>query len=166
MERIDTDILVAGGGVAGLAATAAFAAEGFSTLCVDPVPPVTEATAEGSDLRSTAFLAPSIALLDRAGLWDRLAPHGAPLRVMRLADAGGPTGAIRTLADFEATRHRRRELRHQPAELAAAPGDGRPPRRPARCAPARARPRHPLHARGSTARSCASPPARRSAPAS
>lgn len=39
MERINTDILVAGGGVAGLCATAAFAAAGFKTICVDPVPP-------------------------------------------------------------------------------------------------------------------------------
>lgn len=103
MERLDTDILVAGGGVAGLAATAALAKEGFGVLCVDAVPPVTEAEAEGSDLRSTAFLAPSVALLERAGLWDRLAPHAARLRIMRLADAGGPTGAIREIADFRAT---------------------------------------------------------------
>ena len=50
------DVLVAGGGVAGLTAAAAFAAAGFRVVCVDPVPPVTSAEAEGSDLRSTAFL--------------------------------------------------------------------------------------------------------------
>jgi 2-octaprenyl-6-methoxyphenol hydroxylase len=102
MERIDVDILVAGGGVAGLAATAAFAAAGFETLCVDPVPPVTAAEADGSDLRSTAFLQPSVALLERAGLWARLAEHAAPLRIMRIADAGGPEPAIRETADFVA----------------------------------------------------------------
>ncbi len=53
--REDVDVLVAGGGVAGLAATAAFAAAGFRVLCVDPAPPVTEAGAEGADLRTTAF---------------------------------------------------------------------------------------------------------------
>jgi 2-octaprenyl-6-methoxyphenol hydroxylase len=103
MERIETDILIAGGGVAGLSATAAFAAEGFRVLCVDPVPPVTEAAADGSDLRSTAFLKPSVDLLRDAGLWDRLAPHAAPLRIMRLADAGGPEPRIRETADFEST---------------------------------------------------------------
>jgi 2-octaprenyl-6-methoxyphenol hydroxylase len=102
MERVETDILVAGGGVAGLAATAAFAAVGFAVLCVDAVPPVTEAEAEGSDLRSTAFLRPAVDLLERAGLWERLAPYAAELRVMRLADAGGPTGALRAIVDFEA----------------------------------------------------------------
>lgn len=102
MARIDTDVLVAGGGVAGLTATAAFAAAGFRTLCVDPVPPVTSAEADGSDLRSTAFLMPAVELLARAGLWDRLAGHAAPLRVMRLADAGGAPGVVRTTADFDA----------------------------------------------------------------
>lgn len=103
MERIETDILIAGGGVAGLAAAAAFAARGFAVTCVDPVPPVTNAAQAGSDLRSTAFLQPAVALLEAAGLWARLASHAAPLRVMRLADAGGPDGAIREVADFAAT---------------------------------------------------------------
>lgn len=103
MLRAETvDVLVAGGGVAGLTATAAFAAEGLRAVCVDPVPPVTSADAEGSDLRSTAFLMPAVDLLARAGLWDRLAPHAAPLRIMRLADAGGAAGIIRTTADFDA----------------------------------------------------------------
>jgi 2-octaprenyl-6-methoxyphenol hydroxylase len=102
MERVSVDVLVAGGGVAGLAAAAAFASAGFKVTCVDPVPPVTSAEAEGSDLRSTAFLLPAVELLERAGLWQRLAPHAAALRVMRIADAGGPEGVIRETADFEA----------------------------------------------------------------
>ncbi|MFT3973126.1 MAG: FAD-dependent monooxygenase [Amaricoccus sp.] len=101
MTRSDVDILVAGGGVAGLTATAAFASAGFRTLCVDPVPPVTSADADGSDLRSTAFLMPAVDLLAGAGLWDRLAPHAAPLRIMRLADAGGAPGIVRTSGDFD-----------------------------------------------------------------
>ena len=99
--RTDADVLVAGGGVAGLVATAGFAAAGFRAICVDPVPPVTSAEAEGSDLRSTAFLMPAVDLLARAGLWERLAPHAAPLRIMRLADAGGAPGIVRTSADFD-----------------------------------------------------------------
>ncbi len=103
MERIETDILIAGGGVAGLTAAAAFAARGFDIVCVDAAVPVTEPADEGSDLRSTAFLQPAIGLLDASGLWSRLEPHAAPLRVMRLADAGGRENAIREVADFEAT---------------------------------------------------------------
>ena len=68
---VETDVLVAGGGVAGLTAAAAFASAGFRVVCVDPVPPVTSAEAEGSDLRSTAFLMPAVGLLERAGLLGR-----------------------------------------------------------------------------------------------
>ena len=100
--RTGVDVLVAGGGVAGLTAAAAFASAGVSVICVDPEPPVTSAEAEGSDLRSTAFLQPSVALLERAGLWGRLAGHAAPLAVMRIADAGGEEGVVRETADFAA----------------------------------------------------------------
>ena len=71
-EMTDTDVLVSGGGVAGLTAAAAFGSAGFSVICVDPAPPVTEMAAEGSDLRTTAFLQPSLEVLERAGLWQRL----------------------------------------------------------------------------------------------
>ena len=102
MTRIATDILVSGGGVAGLAAAAAFASAGYSVICVDPQPPVTSAEAEGADLRSTALLQPSIPLLQAAGLWARLAPHAAPLQVMRIIDAGGPAPVPRVVKDFDA----------------------------------------------------------------
>jgi len=102
MRRIEADVLVAGGGVAGLTAAAALASAGLRVICVDPVPPVTSAEAEGSDLRSTAFLLPALDLLDRAGLRARLAPHAAELKVMRLADAGGAEGVIRETVDFVA----------------------------------------------------------------
>ena len=43
--RESVGVLVAGGGVAGLTAAAAFASAGFSVICVDPEPPVTAAEA-------------------------------------------------------------------------------------------------------------------------
>lgn len=98
----DCDILISGGGVAGLTAAAAFGAEGFRVICVDPAPPVTERDAEGSDLRTTAILQPARALLDRAGLWDRYAPHAAPLQIMRIVDAGGETPTPRVVREFNA----------------------------------------------------------------
>ncbi|WP_295045070.1 UbiH/UbiF family hydroxylase [uncultured Paracoccus sp.] len=101
-EMDSVDVLVSGGGIAGLIAAAAFGAQGFSTLCVDPAPPVTDEGAEGADLRSTAFLAPSVALLDRIGLWDRLLPHATPLQVMRIVDAGGARPVARLTRDFDA----------------------------------------------------------------
>ncbi|MSU89817.1 UbiH/UbiF family hydroxylase [Rhodobacteraceae bacterium 2CG4] len=101
-EILTADIAVAGGGIAGMTATAVFAALGLRTICIEPARPVTAPRAAGADLRSTAFLEPAIALMDEAGLWDRLAPHGTDLRVMRLLDAAGPDGAVREQADFDA----------------------------------------------------------------
>ena len=89
MEQEQTDILISGGGVAGLAAAAAFGTAGFRVTCVDPAPPVIDRDAAGADLRTTAFLQPSVAVLQAAGLWATLAPEAQPLQVMRIVDAGG-----------------------------------------------------------------------------
>jgi 2-octaprenyl-6-methoxyphenol hydroxylase len=102
MTRTATDILISGGGVAGLTAAAAFGSRGFNVICVDPTPPVTDAAADGADLRSTAFLQPAIATLTAAGLWDRLAPHAAALQIMRIVDAGGADPEPRLTKDFNA----------------------------------------------------------------
>ncbi|SEO01819.1 2-octaprenyl-6-methoxyphenol hydroxylase [Salinihabitans flavidus] len=96
------DIVISGGGIAGLSAAAAFGAAGFSVQCLDPAPPVTERDAEGADLRTTAFLQPARALLEEAGLWDRLAPHAAPLQIMRIVDAGGELTEPRITREFDA----------------------------------------------------------------
>jgi 2-octaprenyl-6-methoxyphenol hydroxylase len=84
-----TDILISGGGIAGLAAAAAFGSAGFSVICVDPDAPATSETDPHADLRTTAFLQPSINILTQAGLWERLEPFATPLQVMRIIDAGG-----------------------------------------------------------------------------
>ena len=107
--RNTTDILISGGGVAGLTAAAAFGSAGFTVTCVEPTPPVTEATAPGADLRTTAFLTPSIAVLEAAGLWQRLRPHAAALQIMRIIDAGGAAQEPRQIKDFDAS-----ELSDQP----------------------------------------------------
>ncbi|SDE61423.1 2-octaprenyl-6-methoxyphenol hydroxylase [Paracoccus isoporae] len=103
MDVPHRDILISGGGIAGLIAAAAFGADGHDVVCVDPAPPITEESAAGSDLRSTAFLQPSIRLLERAGLWARLAPHATPLQVMRIVDAGGAEPEARLIRDFDAS---------------------------------------------------------------
>ena len=88
MERKHTDIVIAGGGVAGLTAAAAFGTAGFKVIIVDPTPPVTVGDQEGSDLRTTAFLQPAQRFLEAAGLWPKLALFAAPLQVMRIVDIG------------------------------------------------------------------------------
>lgn len=98
----ETEILISGGGVAGLAAAAAFGAAGFSVVCVEPNPPITAGDTAGADLRSTAFLHPSLPVLQAAGLWERLAPHATPLQIMRIVDAGGADAIPRVVKDFNA----------------------------------------------------------------
>lgn len=101
--RETTDILISGGGVAGLTAAAAFGAAGFRVICVDPDPPVTTMEADGADLRTTAILQPSVPILQEAGLWSRLEPFAAPLQIMRIIDAGGDLPEPRIIKDFDAS---------------------------------------------------------------
>lgn len=96
------DILISGGGVAGLTAAAAFGAAGFSVICPDPAPPVTNRDADGADLRTTAVLQPGRDLMDAAGLWNSLQPYAMPLQTMRIVDAGGEDGTPRVTRDFDA----------------------------------------------------------------
>ena len=102
MERHSCDILISGGGIAGMMAAALMARAGFSTLCVDPAPPVTDAGAKGADLRTTAFLQPAKALLDSAGIWDALADQATPLQVMQIADCDPATHQLRATRAFDA----------------------------------------------------------------
>lgn len=99
---MDYDIVISGGGIAGLTAAAAFGQAGFSVLCVDPTPPITERDTAGADLRTTAFLQPAQQFLSDAGLWTALADDAMPLEIMRIVDAGGPTPEPRVTKDFNA----------------------------------------------------------------
>ncbi|MEO1774125.1 MAG: FAD-dependent monooxygenase [Pseudomonadota bacterium] len=102
MTEIETDILVAGGGIAGLAATARLAAEGFRTLCVDPRPQMPDS----DDRRTTAFLMPAVATFEAAGAWAGMAAGATPLNTMRIVSseggARGVPGRPRSVTDFNA----------------------------------------------------------------
>ena len=51
MIRKSTEILISGGGIAGLTSACAFAKAGFDVVCVDPLPPITDSISTNSDLR-------------------------------------------------------------------------------------------------------------------
>ncbi|MBM7068179.1 FAD-dependent monooxygenase [Actibacterium sp. 188UL27-1] len=103
MARTRTDILVAGGGIAGLTAAAACAHAGHSVTLVSPDTPVTEPAADGSDLRSTAFLQPAVALFDKIGLWSDLGPQATALDGLRIVDSIGWPPEVRTTREFQST---------------------------------------------------------------
>ena len=98
----DCDILISGGGIAGLTAAAAFGSAGYRVVCVDPAPPITARDATGADMRSTAMLQPARKVLEEAGVWEALAPHAAPLQIMRIVDAGGDEATPRVSREFNA----------------------------------------------------------------
>ncbi len=86
-DLTDTDIVISGGGPAGLSAAAILGAQGARITLLDPAPPVTQMDAPGADLRTTAILQPGRALFEEAGVWDHLAPHATPLDQMRIINA-------------------------------------------------------------------------------
>ena len=103
MTLRSTDILISGGGIAGMIGAAAFGNAGHSVICVDPAPPIGDESQKGADLRSTAFLTPSIQVLRAAGLWQTLAPHATALQIMRIVDAGGAQPQARLTREFDAS---------------------------------------------------------------
>lgn len=94
MTTRETEILVAGGGPAGLAAACLAAAAGRSVLLAAP-------PADANDPRTVALMAPSIRLLAVIGVWPGdLRAACAPLRKLALVDAtGGLVTAPRMVFD-------------------------------------------------------------------
>ena len=96
---IPTDVLVVGGGPAGLACAAALGTLGLTVAVADPRPVVASEDDAEADLRSTAMLQPSRDLLEAVGAWDRMAADATPLQVMRMVDATRTPPVVR---DFDA----------------------------------------------------------------
>ncbi|GAB5387932.1 MAG: FAD-dependent monooxygenase [Alphaproteobacteria bacterium] len=84
----DTDILIVGGGLAGLSAAARFARMGLQVHLVDPAP--RDLPTGQVDQRSTAILQPGITTLDRAGIWPALSEIGTELEGLRIIEAEPP----------------------------------------------------------------------------
>lgn len=100
MEQVD--VFIAGGGLAGLVAAAAFGQAGFSVVLADPSSPPEAGTSTGADLRATAYLRPSRDLIAQSGLWSALEPHATPLEVLRIIDTVGWPPETRETRDFRA----------------------------------------------------------------
>jgi 2-octaprenyl-6-methoxyphenol hydroxylase len=76
------DVIVIGGGPAGLAAAIALAEAGAKTALLARRAPY-------ADNRTTALLGASVVLLERLDIWSRCRDKAAPLQVMRLVDDTG-----------------------------------------------------------------------------
>jgi 2-octaprenyl-6-methoxyphenol hydroxylase len=81
-SRMESDVLIAGAGLAGLTAAYGMARAGFGVVCCGAA----ERTGRG---RTVALLNQSVAFLKSLGVWADLEPRAAPLRSLRLIDDTG-----------------------------------------------------------------------------
>ncbi len=83
------DVVVVGGGPAGLSAACLLAEQNLSTAIVSPFYP--KPVAKGQrDPRTIAMMQPSVRLMEHMGLWpQKLAEVSSPLRKLRLLDDSG-----------------------------------------------------------------------------
>ncbi|WP_343315921.1 UbiH/UbiF family hydroxylase [Brucella sp. BE17] len=75
-----TDILISGGGPAGMMAALALGAKGFRTVLLGP-------ETDKGDRRTTALMMPAIRFLDGLGVWHVIEPEATALASMRIIDA-------------------------------------------------------------------------------
>src|SRR3954454_19002513 len=80
MENATAEVVIVGGGPAGLTAAIALASAGIETVIV-------ARQVRDNDNRTTALLQGSVTALETLGVWPRCREHAAPLRVMRILDA-------------------------------------------------------------------------------
>jgi 2-octaprenyl-6-methoxyphenol hydroxylase len=79
MSGVTSEVVVVGGGPAGLTAAIALAAAGVETALVAKPSPA-------QDYRTTALLASTVTALDTLGVWAGCADVAAPMRRMRIID--------------------------------------------------------------------------------
>ena len=100
-ERSDTDteVLVAGGGMVGLALGTALSEAGVAAMVVDRLDPALQRD-EAFDGRSSAIARGSQHVLERLGLWSGMAAAASPILDIRISDGrpdGGRSGGASAL---------------------------------------------------------------------
>ena len=83
------DVLIIGGGIAGLTLCCALGGAGVSVALVEPLPPE-RLTSNGFDGRTTAVAAGSQAALEAIGVWEAMAPEVQPILDIRVSDGHSP----------------------------------------------------------------------------
>ena len=93
---VDCDILIAGGGVNGLALALALDQFGFAVTLADA-----EIEAERPrDVRAYALAQTSVNLMRRLGVWQAIAPHAEPMREVKVSDGRVGPGASPLSLEF------------------------------------------------------------------
>lgn len=86
---IETEIVVVGGGAAGLTLAAALGTAGLDTVVIDRAP-VAERTAPGEGDRTVALTYGSIRVLRGIGAWPKVEPGAAAITGLHIADNWSP----------------------------------------------------------------------------
>lgn len=97
MTQMKTDIVVSGGGIAGLGLGILLAGAGLDVHLIDAAPPSSKSPPSG---RTVALMENSLNILKAANIWDAVKDHAAPLEIMRIIDDNSVAG--RTEVDFHA----------------------------------------------------------------
>ena len=110
MDR--ADVIIFGGGLAGLTLASALDSSGLSAIVVDPADPVGRST-QAFDGRTTAVSSSSMRMLETIGVTDHLPAPGCPIRMIQVADGLEPGGLAFDPEDDEplGVMHENRHLR-------------------------------------------------------
>lgn len=98
-EQRDTEVLVVGGGMVGLALATALSQAGVEVVVVDRLDPAQQRE-EAFDGRASAIARGSQQVLEVLGLWGGMAPAAAPILDIRISDGrpdGGRSGGASAL---------------------------------------------------------------------
>lgn len=80
----DADVIIVGGGLAGLTQALLLGQNNLSVICVDKAPLLS------TDARTTAISYGSHKVLSQAGIWDDLLPHSCPIEDIQILDGSSP----------------------------------------------------------------------------
>lgn len=98
--KLDTDILIAGGGLNGCALALALASVGFSVTIVDPVP-TAKKRSDSFDGRGYALALTSQHLLNALGIWPAVADHSQPILQIKVTDGRAGEGPSPFVLEFD-----------------------------------------------------------------
>ena len=97
------DVVIAGCGLGGLMAAAAFASDGRDVCCYDRRSRINATDGRGADRRTTALFGQGKRLLDEAGIWPELESEATPLETMRIVSSSQPASGAELKKDFVAS---------------------------------------------------------------
>ncbi|AWK86077.1 UbiH/UbiF/VisC/COQ6 family ubiquinone biosynthesis hydroxylase [Azospirillum thermophilum] len=86
---VATEVVVLGGGLAGLTMAAALATAGVPVACIDQDSPDRKA-GDAFDIRTTAIAYASMKVLEGSGVWRHMEPQAGPMLDIRIADQFSP----------------------------------------------------------------------------